>query len=63
MNNMDEIQMPRSKFLKITCKKCKNDQVVFNKATTLVKCLKCNANLVIPTGGVSEIVGKVVQEL
>ena len=57
------IQMPDSKFLRIVCKKCKNEQMVFNKASTLVKCQKCDAELVVPTGGVAEIKGKILQVL
>lgn len=57
------VEMPESKFLKIACRKCKNEQVVFNKSSTLVKCMKCNAELVVPTGGDAEIRGKVLQEL
>ena len=57
------IEMPKSKFLRIACRKCKNEQVVFSKASTLVKCEKCSAELVIPTGGQAEVKGKVLQEL
>ena len=57
------IQMPKSKFLRVACRKCKNEQVIFNKASTLVKCLKCNAELVVPSGGEAEIKGKILQTL
>lgn len=59
----ETIDMPRSKFVRITCKKCKNEQTVFNKATTLVKCLKCGVDLAIPTGGEVFVNGKVSQVL
>ena len=55
--------MPKSKFLRVACRKCKNEQVIFNKASTLVKCLKCNAELVVPSGGEAEIKGKILQTL
>lgn len=57
------VEMPESKFLRVVCKKCKNEQVVFNKASTLVKCLKCGNELANPTGGEAEIKAKVVQTL
>ena len=57
------VQMPKSKFLQVVCRKCKNEQVVFNKASTLVKCMKCDAELVVPTGGEAEIRGKILQAL
>ena len=57
------IQMPRSKFVSIACKKCKNEQIIYNKAATVVKCLKCGEVLAEPTGGEIEIRGKVLQTL
>ena len=55
--------MPKSKFLRVACRKCKNEQVVFSKASTLVKCMKCEAELVIPTGGKADVKGKILQSL
>ena len=57
------VQMPKSKFIKVQCKKCKNEQVVFNKASTVVKCLKCGEELVRPIGGEAEIKGKILEDL
>lgn len=59
----ESIEMPKSKFLRVACRKCKNEQVVFSKAATLVKCLKCDTELVIPTGGEAEVKGKLLQTL
>ncbi len=59
----ETVEMPKSKFLKVACRKCKNEQVVFNKASTVVKCMKCEAELVTPTGGEAEIHGKILQTL
>jgi small subunit ribosomal protein S27e len=49
-----------SKFLKIKCKKCKNEQIVFEKPSTEVKCLVCGTVLVEPTGGKGIIKTKVI---
>jgi small subunit ribosomal protein S27e len=49
------IQMPTSRFIKVLCKKCKNEQIVFDKPSTVVRCLKCNEVLMVPTGGKGEI--------
>lgn len=46
---------PKSKFLKVKCKKCRNEQIIFNKSATEVKCLVCETILAKPTGGHSEI--------
>ena len=56
---MDE----RGKFLRVKCKKCKNEQVIFNKASTKVRCLVCETLLADPRGGIAEIKTKVMKEL
>ena len=53
--------MMDSKFLKVKCKKCKNEQVIFNKASTAVKCLVCGDVLAEPKGGKSEIKTKILE--
>jgi len=40
-----------SRFLKVKCGKCKNEQVVFERPATVVNCLVCGEALVEPTGG------------
>ena len=45
----------KSKFLKVKCKKCRNEQIIFNKASTEVKCLVCETVLAKPTGGLVEV--------
>lgn len=56
-----EKSMSDSKFLKVKCKKCKNEQVVFNKAASVVKCLVCESVLVEPRGGMADIKTKVLE--
>ena len=50
-----------SKFLRVTCSKCKNEQIVFNKASSRIKCLVCDSELSEPTGGKAKIKTKVIQ--
>lgn len=45
----------KSKFLKVKCKKCRNEQIIFNKASTQVKCLVCESILAEPTGGHADV--------
>jgi small subunit ribosomal protein S27e len=52
------IRLPTSKFVRVTCEKCDNQQIVFNKASAIVKCLNCGEILVQPTGGLAKIKGK-----
>lgn len=42
---------PESRFVKVRCPKCKNEQIIFGKASTGVKCLVCEEPLAEPTGG------------
>ncbi len=59
------IQTPKSRFLKVLCKKCRNEQIVFDKAATIIKCLKCQTELAYPSGGKIRLTNniKVLQEL
>ncbi len=41
----------RSKFLKVKCPDCENEQLVFEKATSVVECTVCGRVLAEPTGG------------
>ncbi len=50
---------PESKFLKVKCKKCRNEQIIFNKAATVVKCLVCESVLAEPTGGLADVKTKI----
>jgi len=53
----------KSKFVRIKCGKCKNEQVIFEKATTPIKCLSCGEVIGIPAGGKIKIDGRVVEIL
>jgi len=55
------IPKPESKFLKVMCSKCKNEQIIFNKAASNVKCLVCGYELAEPRGGKAKIKSKVLQ--
>lgn len=54
---------PKSKFIKVRCNKCKNEQVIFGKCSTQVNCLVCNEVLATPSGGKSKIKGSVLEVL
>jgi small subunit ribosomal protein S27e len=55
--------MDKSKFLKVKCSKCRNEQIIFSKAANVVKCLVCEKVLAEPTGGKSIIQAKIVEVL
>lgn len=54
---------PSSSFLKVKCDKCKNEQVIFNKAATKVKCLVCGKDVADSKGGKAKVLTKKVDAL
>jgi len=55
------MQRPNSKFLKIICSKCENEQIIFNKTSSNVNCLVCGNVLAEKTGGKSVIKSKIIK--
>ena len=53
----------RSKFLRFRCDDCENEQIVFDHATTTVRCNVCGRTLVEPRGGKAEIKSKIIDVL
>jgi small subunit ribosomal protein S27e len=47
--------IPRSKFLKVICPRCKTQQILFGKSSLKIKCNTCNLLLTKPTGGKTKI--------
>jgi small subunit ribosomal protein S27e len=52
-----------SKFLHVKCDKCKNEQVIFERPSSVVKCLVCGEVLAKPTGGKAHISSESVTEV
>lgn len=52
-----------SKFFHVKCEKCKNEQVLFEKSATMVKCLVCGEVLAKPTGGKAVIANEGASEV
>lgn len=57
------IPEPKSKFLRVKCPNCGNEQVIFSHATFPVRCLACGTQLAYPTGGKAKIVGEIIREM
>jgi len=49
-------------FFKVKCK-CKNEQIIFKKASSVVRCLVCNEVLAEPTGGHADIKAEIVSKV
>ena len=60
---MKLLKEPTSKFVKVRCAKCKNEQIIFGKASTAVNCLVCGKPLADPTGGKARIKARVLEVL
>jgi len=58
-----EVRNPKSKFLKVHCEKCKNEQIVFERSARDIHCLICNEVLGKSTGGKVKLIAKVVEVL
>ncbi|NPA74592.1 MAG: 30S ribosomal protein S27e [Euryarchaeota archaeon] len=48
-------------FVKVKCSDCGNEQVIFLRASTVVKCHVCGATIATPTGGKADIRGEIVE--
>lgn len=57
------IPRPRSRFLRVKCPDCGNEQMVFSHATSTIHCNICGATLAEPSGGKVVIRGEVVAVL
>ncbi len=62
-DKMVKLKEPTSKFVKIRCPKCKNEQIMFGKANTKVKCLVCGRILAEPFGGKSRVKARILEVL
>jgi small subunit ribosomal protein S27e len=63
MKAQEGISEPKSKFVKVRCQKCKNEQVIFGKPASMVECLVCNKVLAEPTGGKGKIRARILEVL
>jgi small subunit ribosomal protein S27e len=54
---------PKSKFIKVSCSKCKNSQVIFGKPSTAVACTVCGKAMAEPTGGKGTIKARILEVL
>ena len=51
----------KSKFIKVRCTDCENEQVLFDKASTVVYCHICGTKLAEPIGGKAKIKGEILE--
>ena len=61
--SMRQVRESTSKFVKIRCPKCKNEQIMFGKASSKVMCLVCGKVLAEPSGGQSKVKARILEVL
>ncbi len=54
---------PKSKFIKVRCSKCKNEQIVFGKSASKVECLVCGELMAEPGAGKAVVKARVLEVL
>ena len=56
-------EAPKSRFLKVQCPDCDNEQVIFGCASTTVRCMVCGTILAEPTGGKAKVSAHILEVL
>ncbi len=57
------IPQPKSRFLRVKCLNCGNQQIIFGCSATDVNCLVCGKLLLQSTGGKARILTKILEVL
>lgn len=60
---MQKIMKKKSRFLRVKCFDCGNEQVMFGSASYSVKCLVCGKTLAEPRGGKAKILTRIISVL
>lgn len=50
-----------SKFIKVRCPKCKNEQIIFGRIAAPVPCVICGYTLAVPTGGKAKVNARIIE--
>jgi small subunit ribosomal protein S27e len=53
----------RSRFVRVKCPDCENEQIIFEKASTTVDCAVCGHVLAEPRGGKADIKAEILAPL
>lgn len=60
---MVEENKKKSGYVKVKCHKCGNEQTIFGRAATEVKCIECDEVLAVPTGGKAAVKAEILELL
>jgi small subunit ribosomal protein S27e len=53
--------MEKKSYVKVKCHECGNEQTIFGRASTEVKCTKCAVVIAVPTGGKAHISAEIIE--
>ncbi len=57
------METTKSKFLKVKCNDCQNEQIIFGSASTKVDCNICGKTIAEPAGGKAVIKAQIIEVL
>jgi small subunit ribosomal protein S27e len=57
------METTKSKFLKVKCNDCENEQIIFGNATSRVDCAVCGRTLAEPSGGKAIVKTQILEVL
>ena len=60
---MIDVNTVTGKFVRVSCRDCGNEQVIFERACTKISCNICGATLTQPAGGKAKLVSAAVVEV
>jgi len=49
------------KFIKVKCHECGEEAVIFSRAATEIKCIKCSEVIAVPTGGKTSVKAEILE--
>ena len=52
-----EVIAMSAKFLKVSCRDCSHESIIFSRATTAIICTVCGSMMTNPSGGKAQLVG------
>jgi len=58
---LEEVPEPVSTYIRVKCKDCGAETLIYSHATTEIKCKICGSLLAKPTGGKVKILAEIIQ--
>ena len=60
MREEDLLVKPRTRFLRVKCSACGNEQIIFGSPSTKVHCIACEKTIALPRGGKGKILTRII---